>query len=605
MKHRLSIGVLSSLVILILVLSACTTTTPATSTTPVNTTTASTTSSAVTPTTATSTTASTTASIPVSTTTAAQAKWWDKFGKPKYGGTIVMPTASIGNVIFDNYNFIGGGWQFWFETLWANDWTLDRNIWSFNTSFYPEKYHVGLLAESWEQPDGQTVVVHLRQGVHFQNKAPVNGREFTAYDVQSHYDRVLGKGEYTERSPYYISYTTNWESITATDKYTVVFKFKKPTGTGLLGIMDYMGLNTFEAPESVAAEGGKLVDWTKAVGTGAWMLTDFISGTSMTYSKNTDYWGHDERYPDNKLPYADELKVLVIPDVSTRMAALRTAKIDSMDMINWQQAKSMAESDPGLIQYTFPGPAGGVEFRCDKAPFTDINVRIAMQMAVDIDAIAKGYYNGTSDTKPCGLVSPAMKGYCYAYEDWPQSLKNEYSYDLKTARQLLSDAGYPNGFKTNVVVASNADVPLIELMKAQFLDVGIDMEIKMMEYSAWRSYVLAQKHDQMVSGGTGMPFPPTMIISFRDSRDKANNRTFNNDAGYDAIVDRFNAATTPDEVASLMVEADKYSLEKHWAVNLVATTSYSIWQPYLKGYSGESTGPMGGGVFWARIWLEK
>ena len=100
MKHRLSIGVLSSLVILILVLSACTTTTPATSTTPVNTTTASTTSSAVTPTTATSTTASTTASIPVSTTTAAQAKWWDKFGKPKYGGTIVMPTASIGNVIF-------------------------------------------------------------------------------------------------------------------------------------------------------------------------------------------------------------------------------------------------------------------------------------------------------------------------------------------------------------------------------------------------------------------------------------------------------------------------------------------------------------------------
>ena len=68
----------------------------------------------------------------------------------------------------------------------------------------------------------------------------------------------------------------------------------------------------------------------------------------MTFSKNTQYWGYDERYPQNRLPYADKLKVLMIPDPATKLAALRTGKIDMINMIDWQQAVSLAKTNPEL-----------------------------------------------------------------------------------------------------------------------------------------------------------------------------------------------------------------------------------------------------------------
>lgn len=66
---------------------------------------------------------------------------------------------------------------------------------------------------------------------------------------------------------------------------------------------------------------GPLSEWQKVVGTGPWMLTNFVTGNSMTLKRNPDYWGNDERHPENRLPYADELKVLLIPDNTTAMAA--------------------------------------------------------------------------------------------------------------------------------------------------------------------------------------------------------------------------------------------------------------------------------------------
>jgi peptide/nickel transport system substrate-binding protein len=534
-----------------------------------------------------------------------QANWWDKFGTPQYSGTITyrLPQMSPN---FDVYHFIGAESDLYYETLFTKNWVLDRKIYDFTTAVVPDEYVVGLLAESWEQPDAQTVIIHLRQGVHWQDKPPVNGREFTADDVVQHYDRILGTGSgYTSPDLNYGFLTGNWEKATATDKYTVVFKFKMPSGLAFNSIADLMQVNSIEAPEYVKQ--GDLQNWKNAVGTGPWMLTGFIDGTSFTYSKNPNYWGYDERHPQNQVPYVDTLKMILIPDIATSLAALRTGKIDviggQVGMLTWQQAKSLARTNPELQQVKVLGLAGGVMFRCDKVPFTDINVRKALQLAIDIPTIAKTYYGGMVDGIPCGMISPALKGYCFAYEDWPQELKDEYSYNPTKAKQLLAEAGYPDGFKTNVVISSTGDSALMQVIRSYFMDIGVDMEIRQMEFATYETYTRAGKHDQMVAGGGGSTNPIQFTISGFQSTNPTN-VNFTNDSGYDEIFAKFMAATDPAEVKQWVREADRYALEKHWSAVVCPTAIYNAWQPYIKGYSGEAL-HFGQAHIWARLWIDQ
>ena len=86
----------------------------------------------------------------------------------------------------------------------------------------------------------------------------------------------------------------------------------------------------FIYPPEVIEEHGDAQDWRNLVGTGPYMLTDWVKDSSVTYTKNPNYWGYDEKFPENRLPYLDEVKSLIIPDSSTLLAALRTGKIARM-----------------------------------------------------------------------------------------------------------------------------------------------------------------------------------------------------------------------------------------------------------------------------------
>ena len=81
-------------------------------------------------------------------------------------------------------------------------------------------------------------------------------------------------------------------------------------------------------PPEVIEQHGDVRDWRNLVGTGPFMLTDIVEGASLTYTKNPDYWGYDEKYPENRLPYVDELTRLEIPEEATALAALRSGRID-------------------------------------------------------------------------------------------------------------------------------------------------------------------------------------------------------------------------------------------------------------------------------------
>ena len=157
-----------------------------------------------------------------------------------------------------------------------------------------------------------------------------------------------------------------------------------------------MLLNVIGAREAVTLWGG-VNDWHHAIGTGPFILTDFVPGSSATMVKNPNYWGYDQRYPQNQLPYVDTVKFLIIPDNATALAAMRTGKIDVLDGISLQDAQSMQKTNPEMLQFSMSIIYCYLDPRNDVAPFNDIRVRKAMQMAIDLPTIAKTFYAGTAD----------------------------------------------------------------------------------------------------------------------------------------------------------------------------------------------------------------
>jgi peptide/nickel transport system substrate-binding protein len=303
----------------------------------------------------------------------------------------------------------------------------------------------------------------------------------------------------------------------------------------------------------------------------------------------------------------DEVKVLAIADQSTAISALRTGKIDLLAGLNWRQTDTLQKTDPTTKSYAGPYAGPSVAMRVDKAPFTDIKVRKALQMALDRPTIAKTYYGGTVDGKPCGPANPVFKTWTTPFDEWPQALKDDYTYNPKKAKQLLAEAGYPAGFKTNIVAGTNTDLDLLQIIKSQFLDIGVDMDIKTMEPGAWSAFVGAMKQDQMCygyGGFTGVTWPPNIISVFRHSKKSTANYTGNNDPALDAMIDNVALATTEDEANKLMRDIDMYLLKQHWDIYAMPLKIYILWQPYLKGYSGEVLASDQGRV-WARLWVDK
>ncbi len=112
-----------------------------------------------------------------------------------------------------------------------------------------------------------------------------------------------------------------------------------------------------------------------------------------------------------------------------------------------------------------------------------------MQLAIDLPGIAKNHYKGTVEPYPATMTSRYMKGFGFPYEEWPQELKDEYTYNPVAAKKLLAEAGYPNGFKTNVVADTGGDIELLKMVKSYFADVGIEMEIRPVDYATFNDFV--------------------------------------------------------------------------------------------------------------------
>jgi peptide/nickel transport system substrate-binding protein len=520
--------------------------------------------------------------------------WWDKLGMPQYGGEITI-RASRNLENFDPFfqevqSSIYGGWM---ERLICDDWTIDPDIWDYKLPWHPSKYMRGLLADRWEFPEPGTHIVHLRKGIHWQNIPPANGREFTADDVVFHYNRQLGFNGYQNPSPYLpVVQLKELNSVQALDRYTVEFKWnaKNPEFImeALHGVMQRQCMENREA----VRQWGDLRDWRHALGTGPFFLKDFTSGVAATLIKDNKYWGYDERHPENKIPYVDSIKYLVIPDEEAALAEMRAGTLDIMDRVSHAQMLAMQKTNPEIVPIFNPTTqAVTVQPRFDKAPFTDIRVRKAMQFALDLPAIARDHYHSTVEPYPSTMISrhlsKVMPGWGFPYQDWPQELKDEYAYNPDEAKRLLAEAGFPQGFKTNIIVDTASDMVLFEIIKQAFSEIGIEMEVRPMESNDCTAFVEARKHDQLVFrqyGPLGHCYAP--FQAFTRLKTGANDIEVS-DPVFDSYYYKAMAAPSEEELKQVMKDMNERVARQHYVVSLLQPREYALCQPWVKGYNGQ------------------
>jgi peptide/nickel transport system substrate-binding protein len=518
--------------------------------------------------------------------------------KPKYGGTFTwINTADP--TFWDDAS--GGGSiryvpnELIYERLMGNDWTRGPSgtgeISMIVRETIDPKWTTGMLAESWEMPDDETIIVYLRQGVKFHDKEPKgtwSGREMTAEDYAYSYTRVMFGPTSWHRFTYSDEQRDAF-SATAIDKYTVEVKWMK----GRVGEVVRIGLDYVNiVPKDLVEEFGDLKDPMNQVGTGAFMFTDYISGSSMTFVRNPNYWGTDPFFPDNTLPYLDGIKILIIPDKSTYLTALRTGKIDSLYYVTAQDTEALLKTNPELEHKKSPANTTPiVEFRVDTPglPFYDKRVRQALQMATDLEEIKNTFYLGEAAIKPQPIMDvPEFQPLLLPLNEMPENIQELFTYNPEKARQLLAEAGYPDGFKATATLYAPQE-ELLSIVVSYWAKVGVDVKLDMKELGAF--YGMWVQHT----------VPELMLFSFIDDTPRSMNNwrpanIMNQGDIIDPVLDKAYADVEinffdMDEIGRIYRELTLYVLDQAWNVVLPTPYNWVLWQPWVKGYAGElSTG---------------
>jgi peptide/nickel transport system substrate-binding protein len=349
----------------------------------------------------------------------------------------------------------------------------------------------------------------------------------------------------------------------------------------------------FLLPPEVIKKYGDVQDWRNVVGTGAFMLTDFVAASSATLIKNPGYWGQDPVGPGkgNQLPYLDGIKILVMPESATQLAAMRTARIDRLGGLAAADAKTLMQSAPDIKYKTYVGdPQAVIAMRTDKKdlPHKDKRVRQALMLATDFQALKNDLYGGEADI----LAFPQSRAYPRAYMAWeqmPESTQALFRYNPEKARQLLAEAGYPDGFKAKMTVLNSPDpISLTSACKVMWAKVGIDLEVQLRETAAWMAIVsVTRGYDEMLASAAYVTFPNYLAFSaFRG----ATSGSYVSDPAVETAYQQMQK-----QIIINMPEADRlhreimpYIVEQAYYIPRPSPSLYAAWWPWLKNHHGET-----------------
>lgn len=315
------------------------------------------------------------------------------------------------------------------------------------------------LATEWElSEDGLDYTFTLREGVTWHN----GYGEIRAQDVVNHFERVLDP----ETLSPFRSTLDGVEEVRAVDDYTVAFRLSEPDAFFLNRIAVNAGLiSNTEAVAEFGEDYGR-----NPVSAGPYIFREWMPGQYVLLEANPEYYGGE--------PKTKYVRFVHIPDESARRIALETGQVD----IFWNATDPIMvesfERAPGfevhsIVATNLVGPFINTKI----APFDDVRVRQAMAYAIDYEGIVEGVRGGLA-TKPVSHIPAGLFGHTDEVR--------QYDYDPERARELLAEAGYPNGFETTIGVLNTGYTPdMFAVIQSNFRDVGINLRVQLQDPPTW------------------------------------------------------------------------------------------------------------------------
>ncbi|MGB8812720.1 MAG: ABC transporter substrate-binding protein [Paracoccaceae bacterium] len=374
----------------------------------------------------------------------------------KAGGSIVM-TYKDDVATLDPA--IGYDWQ---------NWSMIRSLFDGLMDYVPGTTDLRLgLAESYEiSEDGMVYTFKLRPGVKFHN-----GREMTADDVKYSLDRVTLPATQSPGSGFFGSIkgydamvggtATGLEGVTVVDPLTIKIELSRPDATFLhVMAINFSAVVPKEAVEAANGDFGKM-----PVGSGAFKMTEWTLGQRLVFAKNPDYWRAGE-------PYLDQVTFEFGQEPIVALLRLQNGEIDVPGDGIPPAKFTEVMGDPVQKARVVQGGVlhtGYITMNVTTAPFDKVEVRRAVNMAINKDRVVQVINNRAAPANQ--PLPPSMPGYKADYSG--------YGFDVEGAKKLMADAGYADGFETDLYAMNTDPNPRIaQAIQQDLAAIGITANLQ-------------------------------------------------------------------------------------------------------------------------------
>ncbi len=358
------------------------------------------------------------------------------------------------------------------------------------------------LAEEWSQPSDTEWVIKIKEGVKFHD-----GTEMKAEDVKFSLERSL-------EQPKVQHVLSEIESIEVVDDYTVKITTKIAFAPFLYTLV-HAGASILPKAYVESED-----NFQNPIGSGPFTFVEWASGDKVVLKKNENY------FDENNMGQMDTITFRVIPEGTSRTIALETGEVDIVDELETIDINKV-ESNADLKLYSEASTR--IDYFAvnnQKAPFDNKLVRQALNYAIDKQAVMLVAINGAGvETK--SVLAPSMLGY----------KASDYSYNPEKAKELLAQAGYPDGFKTTIWSSGDQRKRIAEIIQANLAEIGITATIEMYEWGTYIDVLMKGEEETFVLGWTSNPDPDsTLTPLFHSSNIGAMNMARINDPKVDELI---------------------------------------------------------------------
>ena len=360
----------------------------------------------------------------------------------------------------------------------------------------------GCLAESWDiSEDGKTYTVHIRPGVKFSD-----GEVCDAYAIKANFDAIIeNKDRHT-----WLEMMNLLVGVSAPDDKTFVIELSEP----YYPLLTELGVTRpFAMISPKAMKDGSTKDGVNAyIGTGPYVLTDFVTDEYAIFEANENYWGEQ--------PKIKKITVKVIPDNQTRILALEKGEIDMIfgkNMIDADAINQYTGNDKFTVSLSDPTSTRQIVLNTTRDVLADKEVRQALQHATNKQAISDGIFYGLE--QPADTLFAKTVPYCDIDLE-------PYAYDVELAQSMLDEAGWvvgadkireKDGQKLNIDLLYNSDSvtekAIAEYLQSEYQKIGISLNIHGEEEQSYRDNMKAGNFDMVFNICWGTPYDPQSSLA--------------------------------------------------------------------------------------------